>query len=139
VSGSPSPYRGLDTPIPLKTPPKIWPLSALMGIISNSAQKTGPLLYSRRQSYKTSFGVKTLFFGINYATFLSTNLSLEINAKINAKKMSFVVIPTIQNRFIGLKKLFILIMPTPKFWRRLSFLIGLAPGPVFFFTEQQTA
>jgi hypothetical protein len=31
--------------------------------------------------------------------------------------MSFVVIPRAQNRFIGLKKSFILITPTPKFWR----------------------
>jgi hypothetical protein len=38
------------------------------------------------QSYKTSFGVITPFFGINYATFLRTNLSVEINAKINTKK-----------------------------------------------------
>jgi hypothetical protein len=38
------------------------------------------------QSYKTSFGVITLFFGVNYATFLLTNLSVEFNAKINAKK-----------------------------------------------------
>jgi hypothetical protein len=56
-------------------------------------------------SYKTCFGVITPFFGINYATFLGTNLSVEINAKIL----------TAQNRFIGFKKLFILITPTPKF------------------------
>jgi hypothetical protein len=31
--------------------------------------------------------------------------------------MSFVVIPTAQNSHIGLKMLFFLITPTPKFWR----------------------
>jgi hypothetical protein len=38
------------------------------------------------QSYKTSFEEKRHFFGVIYATFLRTNLSVEINAKINAKK-----------------------------------------------------
>jgi hypothetical protein len=40
--------------------------------------------------------------------------------------MSFVVIPTAQNRFIGLKKLFFLSMPMPKFWhwRSLFYRIG---------------
>jgi len=39
--------------------------------------------------YKASFGVITPFFCINYATFLRTNLRVEINAKINAKKHLF--------------------------------------------------
>ena len=69
------------------------------------------------QSYKTSFGVITPFFGINYATFLCTNISVEINNKINAKKCFFIVIPTAQNRFIGFKMSFYLITPMPKFWR----------------------
>jgi hypothetical protein len=63
-----------------------------------------------------SFEVITPFFDINYATFLSMNLSLEINAKINNKKTSFVIIPTAQNRFIGLKKLLILITPSQIFF-----------------------
>jgi hypothetical protein len=42
---------------------------------------------SRTQSYKISFGVITPFLGVNYATFLRTNLSIEINAKINAKNI----------------------------------------------------
>ncbi len=33
------------------------------------------------------------------------------------QKTSFVVIPTAQNRFIGLKTSFFLITPKPKFWR----------------------
>jgi hypothetical protein len=37
----------------------------------------------------TSFGVITPFFGLNYATFLRTNLSVEIKAKTNAKKCLF--------------------------------------------------
>jgi hypothetical protein len=42
---------------------------------------------SRTQSYKMSYGVITPFFGVNYATFLRTNLSVEIYAKINAKNI----------------------------------------------------
>jgi hypothetical protein len=45
------------------------------------------------------------------------------NAIVFAKKLSFVVIPTAQNRFIGLKKLFILNTPTPKFWRRNNAIV----------------
>ena len=39
------------------------------------------------QSYKTSFVVITPFFGVNYVTFLRTNLCVEIYAKIYAKNV----------------------------------------------------
>jgi hypothetical protein len=39
----------------------------------------------RSQSYKMSFEQKHHFFGVNYANFLRTNLSVEIIAKIKAK------------------------------------------------------
>jgi hypothetical protein len=66
-----------------------------------------------------SLVVITPFIGVNYTTFLPTNLSIEMNAKINAKIMSFFVILTAQNRFIGLKKSFLLVTPMPKFLNNL--------------------
>ncbi len=43
--------------------------------------------WSRSQSYKTSSGEKRYFFGIIYATFQRTNLSVEINANITPKNV----------------------------------------------------
>jgi hypothetical protein len=42
---------------------------------------------TRSQSYKHYYCVITTIFGITYATFLRTNLSVEINAKINAENV----------------------------------------------------
>jgi hypothetical protein len=68
------------------------------------------------QSYKTYIVLIKPFFWRNLRQFSTHKYWRGNNAIIYAKKMSFVVIPTAQNRFIELKKLFFLITPTPKFW-----------------------
>jgi hypothetical protein len=56
------------------------------------------------------------FYGVLTPLFFAQICELKFEPKFTPKT-SFVVIPTAQNRFIGLKKLFILITQPPKFWR----------------------
>jgi hypothetical protein len=55
------------------------------------------------------------FFGVLTPLFFAQICALKFEPKF-MPKTSFVVVPTAQNRFIGLKKLFILITPTQTFW-----------------------
>ncbi len=65
------------------------------------------------QSYKTNFGIIIPFLGVINANFLHTDLCVEIYARNYTKKCLL----SKETSFIGLKNVFGLIKPTPKFWR----------------------